>query len=173
MEHIGIIVLLIIIIVLIIFHVFNKQEEKIYFFLNQNDDKSLNLLNNILKNSKSKVILVNYDKDLDLTKLNKIINKCKKIRPIHDLINIENMDDVTNIYNNKKCINQPSDRFYEIVNKVGVFGYPFDFEDNPSELLNSDTQSDNNKIYNANTSMNRLREVIDVPTCGRRRSGCN
>jgi len=172
MKKIRIIVLLLFIILLIIYQIFSKKEEKIYFFLNKDDDKSLNLLNNILKKSKSKIILVNYDKDMDLIKLNKIINKCKKIRPIHDLINIENMNDVTNIYNNKKCINQPSDRFYEIVNKVGVFGYPFDFQDNPSELLNSDTQSDD-KIYNANTTMNRLREVVDVPTCGRRRSGCN
>jgi hypothetical protein len=78
------------------------------------------------------------------------------------------MDDVTNIYNNKKCINQPSDRFYEIVNKVGVYGYPFDFEDNPSELLNNDSD---NKVYVAD--INRLKNNDDVPTCARRRSGCN
>lgn len=173
MKNIEIIILLLVITVLVIYHVFSKKQEKIYFFLNKDDDKSLNLLNNILKNSKSKIILVNYDKDMDLIEINKILNKNKNSRPIYDLINIENMNDVTKIYNNKKCINQPSDRFYEIVNKVGVFGYPFDFEDNPSELLNSDTHSDNKKIYNANTTMNKLREVVDVPTCGRRRSGCN
>jgi hypothetical protein len=168
MKQIAIIILLVILVVIGILNFFNNKQENIYFFLNKGDDKSLELLNNILENSNSKVILVNYDKDIDLIKLNKIINNCNKIRPIHNLINIENMEELEELYKNRKCVNQPGDKFYEIVNKVGVFGYPFNFQNNPSELLNND-----NKIHKANTNSNRIREYVDVPTCGRRRSGCN
>jgi len=168
MKQIAIIILLVILVVVGLLNFLNSKQENVYFFLNKADDKSLDLLNNILKNSNSKVILVNYDKDVNLIKLNEIINNCNKIRPIHDLINIENMQDLEELYKNRKCVNQPGDKFYEIVNKVGVFGYPFDFEDNPSELLNND----GNKIHKAKTDSNRIKEYVDVPTCGRRRSGC-
>ena len=168
-----IILLLIIIIGLIVFNISSKKEDTVYFFLNKNDENSFKLLKNILKKSESKIILVNYDKGMDILRLNKILNQFNKIRPIHQIINIENMQDLENILYNRKCINQPSNKYYELINKVGVFGYPFDFENNESELLNNDSDNDNNKIHKSSTNMNNLRQHVDVPTCGRRRSGCN
>jgi hypothetical protein len=79
------------------------------------------------------------------------------------------MKDLEDIYRNRKCINQPGNLFYQIQNRVGVYGYPFNFIDSASELLNND---DDYKLNKPNTDKNRLREYIDVPTCGRRRSGC-
>jgi len=171
MNQISIVILLLIIILLFLVNMSSDKEDKIYFFLNNNDDKSLELLNNILKNSKSKVILVNYGKDIDLIKINKLINNCNKIRPIHKIMNIEKMEDLQKIYYNKKCINQPEHKFYELKNKVGVFGFPFDYEDNESELLNN--QIDNNNTATIKIDDNILKNYVDVPTCGRRRSGCN
>jgi hypothetical protein len=169
MYKIGTCVLIILIILLIILHLPSDRKDVVYFFLNKDDDKSLKILNKILKKSKSKIILVNYDKNIDLLKLNQIINESNNIRPIHKIINIENMTDLEHIYRNRKCINQPGNLFYEIKNTVGVYGYPFDFQDSPSELLNND---DDYKLNKPNTDVNKLREYVDVPTCGRRRSGC-
>jgi hypothetical protein len=59
-------------------------------------------------------------------------------------------------YRNAKCINQPSNKFYEIYNRLNVFGYPFEFENNYSELLQMPDRKVNNLI-----------DVSKNPTCGR------
>jgi hypothetical protein len=150
--------LLILIIIIVLYFYFFNSKQTVYFFLNKDDERSLEALNNILKNSDYEVIIVNYDKDKkDLIKLNQVINNCNKIRPINKILNVENMTDINEIYfdtcyRNAKCVNQPSNKFYELYNKMNVFGYPFKFQDNSSELLGK-------------LPTNNLIDVNSNPTC--------
>ena len=171
MIQITIVLILLIIVILVIISM-NEYDNNLYFFLNKDDDKSFKKLKKILKKSKYKIILVNYGKDIDLLKLNNLLNNIKHGKPIHKIINIEKMEDVQNIYYNRKCVNHPDTDFYQIKNKVGVFGYPFDFENNSSELLNSDSDNTENTTYSSKSDINILKNYVDTPTCGRRRSGC-
>jgi len=155
----SIIMILILIAIGVYFFVFYNKKQKVYFFLNNDDTNSFGSLNKILKNSDYEVIVVNYDTDnSSLLELNKVINSC---RPVDKILNIEKMTDLTQIYfdtcyRNAKCVNQPSNKFYEIYNTIGVFGYPFKFKDSASELL------DNKK--------NNLIDVRKDKTCSRRYS---
>jgi hypothetical protein len=78
----------------------------------------------ILKNSEYEVIVVNYDTDnKSLLELNKVTSSC---RAVDKVLNIEKMTDLTQIYfdtcyRNAKCVNQPSNKFYELYNKMNVF----------------------------------------------------
>lgn len=132
------VLILIILGISVYFFMFYNSKQKVYFFLNKNDDNSFNELIKILKNPNYDVTVVNYDSDEEsILKLNSVIKSC---RPVDRILNIENMTDLTQIYfdtcyRNAKCVNQPSNKFYEIYNKLGVFGYPFKFENNSSELL--------------------------------------
>ena len=140
----SIIIILILIAISVYFYFFYNNKQKVYYFLNKDDETSFDKLNDILKQSDYEVIVVNYESDeKSLNGLNKIINKC---RPINKVLNIEKMTDLTQIYfdtcyRNAKCVNQPSDKFYELYNTIGVFGYPFKFEDNASELLKNKTNN--------------------------------
>ena len=156
-------VLLIILILFIGFYfLFSSNRPKAYFFLNKDDDKSLEMLNNILRNSDIEIIIINYDGSKDnLVELNKIINTSGKSRTISKILNVEKMSDLNQVifdtcYRNAKCINQPSNKFYEIYNRLNVFGYPFEFENNYSELLQMPDRKVNNLI-----------DVSKNPTCGR------
>jgi hypothetical protein len=134
----SLILILIIIAIFVYFYFFYNNNQKVYYFLNKDDETSFDALNDILKQSDYEVIVVNYDSDIEsLNGLNKVINRC---RPINKILNIEKMTDLTQIYfdtcyRNAKCVNQPSNKFYELYNKMNVFGYPFKFQDNSSELL--------------------------------------
>jgi len=147
--------ILILIAICVYFFMFYNKKQKVYFFLNKDDTNSFKTLNKILKNSEYEVIVVNYDTDdSSLLELNKVTNSC---RAVDKVLNIEKMTDLTQIYfdtcyRNAKCVNQPSNKFYELYNKMNVFGYPFKFQDNSSELLGK--LPTNNLIY-----------VKSKPTC--------
>jgi hypothetical protein len=138
--------ILILIAIGVYFLMFYNKKQKVYFFLNKDDSNSFKALNKILKNSEYEVIVVNYDTDnSSLLELNKVTSSC---RAVDKVLNIEKMTDLTQIYfdtcyRNAKCVNQPSNKFYEIYNTIGVFGYPFKFQDNASELLGNKTKTNN------------------------------
>jgi hypothetical protein len=141
--------ILILIAIGVYFFMFYNKKQKVYFFLNKDDTNSFKTLNKILKNSEYEVIVVNYDTDnSSLLELNKVTSSC---RAVDKVLNIEKMTDLTQIYfdtcyRNAKCVNQPSNKFYEIYNTIGVFGYPFKFQDNASELLGNKKTKTNNLI---------------------------
>jgi hypothetical protein len=141
--------ILILIAIGVYFFMFYNKKQKVYFFLNKDDTNSFETLNKILKNSEYEVIVVNYDTDnSSLLELNKVTSSC---RAVDKVLNIEKMTDLTQIYfdtcyRNAKCVNQPSNKFYEIYNTIGVFGYPFKFQDNASELLGNKKTKTNNLI---------------------------
>jgi hypothetical protein len=141
-----------------------NRKQKVYYFLDDSDDYKD--LEELLNNTKNEVIIVNY-KNIDTLELNKVLASCSNSKKIKKVLNLEKMEDVQELvvgtcYKNYKCANRPKDAFYAINEKLNVYGYPFDFEDGPYEL-------DPFKKYDPNTNMNRLRQLIDVPSCGRKR----
>ena len=69
-------------------------------------------------------------------------------------------------FKNGRCANQPSDKFYAIVNKLNVFGYPFNFENSP------DYPNGNNLLQRwapnkegVNDSQDKLRGLVNNPSC--------
>lgn len=173
----SIIIILILIAIGVYFCEFYNKKQKVYFFLNKDDTNSIESfesLNKILKNSDYEVIVVNYDTDNStLLELNKVTSSC---RPVDKVLNIEKMTDLTQIYfdtcyRNAKCVNQPSNKFYEIYNTIGVFGYPFKFQDNASELLGSKTKTNNLIDVRKDKTCSKSYEVdTDSPPWQRRRS---
>jgi hypothetical protein len=173
----NIIIILILIAIGVYFCMFYNKKQKVYFFLNKDDTNSVESfesLNKILKNSDYEVIVVNYDTDnTSLLELNKVTSYC---RAVDKVLNIEKMTDLTQIYfdtcyRNAKCVNQPSNKFYEIYNTIGVFGYPFKFQDNASELLGNKTKTNNLIDVRKDKTCSRPHSVdVDSPPWQRRRS---
>jgi hypothetical protein len=173
----SIIIILILIAIGVYFCMFYSKKQKVYFFLNKDDTNSVESfesLNKILKNSDYEVIVVNYDTDdSSLLELNKVTSSC---RAVDKVLNIEKMTDLTQIYfdtcyRNAKCVNQPSNKFYEIYNTIGVFGYPFKFQDNASELLGNKTKTNNLIDVRKDKTCSRPYSVeTDSPPWQRRRS---
>ena len=175
----SIIIILILIAIGVYFCMFYIKKQKVYFFLNKDDTNSVESfesLNKILKNSDYEVIVVNYDTDdSSLLELNKVTSSC---RAVDKVLNIEKMTDLTQIYfdtcyRNAKCVNQPSNKFYEIYNTIGVFGYPFKFQDNASELLGNKTKTKTNNLIDVRKDKTCSRPYsveTDSPPWQRRRS---
>lgn len=165
-EHTILLVLIVIVILILIFY---RKRSKVYYFVDKNDKKSLDILKKILKKTTNEVILV-VSKEKD-SEVNQIITELNNIRPIKKVLNRESFRDMTEIafescFRNAKCMNQPNDRFYAIVNKLNVFGYPFDYDN--KIVTPSDAPSDNGM---ATVPQDKLSsKFTDVPKCGRRRS---
>jgi len=160
MDRTQIFVLGILVIMAIIINKIMYAKQTIYFFISE-DDESVNKLKELLSNPNNEIILVNYKQNINLEKLNSLINQCSNRSLIKDILNIEGMEDLQGVlidscYKNAKCVNQPSNKFYEIYNTIGVFGYPFKFKDSASELLDNKT--------------NNLIDVRKDKTCSRRYS---
>lgn len=167
------IILISLIVVSILVTMYYKPSQKVYVFLDENDEKSILLLNNILKNTDSDVVIVTSNKNDDSEKRRSLIKKFNNIRPINKVLNVEKFRDMTEIiydtcFKNARCANQPSDKFYEIVNRLNVFGYPFNFENTPDIPNGNNLLQPWNQINNTdlNESQNKLRQVIDTPSCG-------
>ena len=71
-------------------------------------------------------------------------------------------------YRNAKCVNQPSNKFYQIYNTIGVFGYPFKFKDSSSELLGNKTKTNN--LIDVRKDKTCSQTDTDSPPWQRRRS---
>ena len=137
MEKPEYLIIAILIVLIIIINIFTNKSQKIYFFFNPKDQLSIDLLNNILKNNNnSEIILVTNNSDEEEVK--KSVNNMR----ISKILNVENFSDLNEViydscFKNAKCIFQPWDKFYNIKNRVNVFGYPFKFQnkvDTPSNL---------------------------------------
>lgn len=164
-EHLIVISLLVVSILVTIFY---KESKKVYVFLDENDEKSIILLNNILKNSKSDVVIVTTNNDNE--KKRSLLKGFNNIRPIHKILNVEKFGDMKELiydtcFKNGRCANQPSDKFYAIVNKLNVFGYPFNFENSP------DYPNGNNLLQRwapnkegVNDSQDKLRGLVNNPS---------
>ena len=148
-----------------------KPSQKIYVFLDENDEKSILILNNVLKNTDSDIVIVTSDKNNDSEKRRSLIKNFNNIRPIHKLLNVEKFGDMSEIiydtcFKNARCANQPSDKFYSIVNRLNVFGYPFQFKNSP-DFPNGNNLLQPWRNIDANDSQNKLRKVVDTPSCGK------
>jgi hypothetical protein len=165
-EHTILIILIVIVILILIFY---RKRTKVYYFIDKKDKKSLKKLKKILKKTSNEVILV-IGKDND-NEVKNIIKELNDIRPIKKILNRESFRDMTEIafescFRNAKCMNQPHDRFYAIVNRLNVFGYPFDYDNKITTP--SDAPSDNGMAAVPQDKLSR--KYTDVPKCGRRRS---
>lgn len=143
-------IILALIILTILINIFMPKTEKIYFFFNPKDEKSIELLNNILKNSKNNIILVTNNSNMKDVK--EVVNKLNKTRSIEKILNVENFSDLNEVvynscYKNAKCIFQPWDKFYQINERLNVFGYPFKFESKVKQPSNTDSDSKGNAIF--------------------------
>jgi hypothetical protein len=184
MEKHEYLIVAILIILSIVINIFFNKSQKIYFFLDPKDKKSIELLNNILKNTNNEVILVMSPEKED--KLKDLFQNLVSIRPIKKVLNVENFSDLSEIvyetcFKNAKCIFQPHDKFYSIANKLNVQGYPFQFENNadsPSNLpadinglasVNYGNSDKNIDLLsgNKNAGVGKLREIVQGP------SGCS
>lgn len=187
MEKFEYLILLILIIISIIINVFYNKSQKIYYFFDAKDEKSIELLNNILKNSNNEIILVTSEKDNveNQVSMRDVLQKLSNIRPVSKVLNIEKFSDLSEVvyescFKNAKCIFQPYDRFYAIANKLNVQGYPFKFEskiDSPSNVPsdvngnaavnygNSDKNLD--LLNDKNASVTKIKEFVEGP------GGCN
>ena len=187
MEKFEYLILLILIIISIIINVFYNKSQKIYYFFDAKDEKSIELLNNILKNSNNEIILVTSEKDNveNQVSMRDVLQKLSNIRPVSKVLNIEKFSDLSEVvyescFKNAKCIFQPYDRFYAIANKLNVQGYPFKFEskiDSPSNVPsdvngnaavnygNSDKNLD--LLNDKNASVTKIKKFVEGP------GGCN
>jgi len=167
MDRTQIFVLGILVIMAIIINKIMYAKQTIYFFISE-DDESVNKLKELLSNPNNEIILVNYKQNINLEKLNSLINQCSNRSLIKDILNIEGMEDLQGVlidycYKNAKCVNQPHDKYYAIKEKLNVFGFPFDFQFLPYDLNLMPN------VYKPNTNMNKLANYVDVPSCGKRR----
>jgi len=190
MEKYEYLILIILVILSIILNIFYNKSQKIYFFFDAKDKKSIQLLNNILKNSDNEIIIVTSEKDENEHSMREILQKLSSIRPVSKVLNIEKFSDLSEIvyescFKNAKCIFQPHDKFYAIANKLNVQGYPFAFEtkiDSPSEIpadvngnasVNYGNSDKNIDLLsgNKNASVGKLRELVEGPRgCSNTRS---
>ena len=184
MEKHEYLIVAILIFLSIVINIFFNKSQKIYFFLDPKDKKSIELLNNILKNTNNEVILVMSPEKED--KIKDLFQNLVSIRPIKKVLNVENFSDLSEIvyetcFKNAKCIFQPHDKFYSIANKLNVQGYPFQFvnnTDSPSNLpadinglasVNYGNSDKNIDLLsgNKNAGVGKLREIVQGP------SGCS
>ena len=123
----------------------NEHNEEIYFMYSGSINEK-EMLNKILKKHK-KVSIIKTD--------NNIVLDCTQ-NP-YKIYNIEKFTDVINSNcwtKRPKCILcHPDNMFYTIVNKVNVYGYPFEFENplydpNYNPLMSFDNQYYHNKNLN-------------------------
>ena len=162
MEKPEYLIIVFLIFITILINVFSTKSQKIYFFINPKDQNSINLLNNILKNSKNEIILVSNNSDKKI--LQNVVNKLNQIRPISKVLDIENFSDLKEVvyescFKNAKCIFQPWDKFYSINNRLNVFGYPFNFEKNVKQPSNTASDSKGNAVFDKSTLGDR--NVLD------------
>jgi len=167
-------IILVLIFLTVIITVFMPKTEKIYFFFNPKDKSSVELLNNILKNSKNEIILVTNNSNME--DVVNAVNKLNRIRPIEKILNVENFTDLNEVvynscFKNAKCIFQPWDKFYAINERLNVFGYPFKFENKVKQPSNTDSDSRGNAVFEKGDrnvldydckSNNTLREKLDA-----------
>jgi hypothetical protein len=151
MEKIEYIILIFLAILFVITHIFLNTPQKIYFFFDPTNAKSIKVLKEMLKNSSNEIIIVS----LKNTSIEHILKDLNKIRPVDKIFNIENMTDLNEIvndscYKNAKCIFQPWDKFYSISNRLNVFGYPFNFQNKIDSPSNVASDSRGNAVFKAN-----------------------
>ena len=148
MEKIEYLILVFLTILFVISIIFLNKTQKIYFFFDHTDAKSLHILKSMLQDSSNEIIIVTTIG----TNLDKIIKDLNKIRPVNKVLNIENMTDLNEVvydscFKNAKCIFQPWDKFYSIVNRVNVYGYPFKFQNKVESPSNTASDSRGNAVF--------------------------
>ena len=158
MEKPEYLIIIFLIFITVFINIFSNKSEKIYFFINPKDQNSINLLNNILKNSKNEIILVSNNSNKE--ELQNIVNDFNQIRPISKIIDIEKFSDLNEViyescFKNAKCIFQPWDKFYSINNRLNVFGYPFNFENKVKQPSNTASDSKGNAVFD------KSRNIVD------------
>jgi len=163
MVKVEYLVIAILIFITILFNIFKTKSDKIYFFIDPKNEQSINLLNNILKNTKKEIILVIFNSKVE--GLQNVIDNSNTIRPISKVMNIENFSDLKEVvydscYKNAKCIFQPWDKFYSINERLNVFGYPFDFESNVKQPSNTASDSNGNAVFEKKSTLGD-RNVLD------------
>jgi len=182
MEKYEYLIIIILIILSIVINVFYNKSQKIYFFFDAKDEKSVKLLSNILKNSDNEIIIVTSEKEENEHNMREVLQKLSSVRPVSKVLNIEKLTDLSEVvyeacFKNAKCIFQPHDRFYAIANRLNVQGYPFQFEnkiDSPSNIP-SDVNGNASVNYgnsdknidllsgNKNASVGKLKELVEGP----------
>jgi len=148
MEKNEYLILIFLTILFVISIIFLNKTQKIYFFFDHNDAKSLSILKNLLKDTSNEIVIVTSTEK----SLKHILKDLNKIRPVDKVLNIENMTDLNEVvydscFKNAKCIFQPWDRFYSIVNKLNVYGYPFKFQNNVESPSNTASDSQGNAVF--------------------------
>lgn len=176
MEKIEYLILIFLTILFVISNIYLNKTQKIYFFFDHTDAKSLHILKKMLQDSSNEIIIVTSVE----TSLSKIMKDLNKIRPINKVLNIENMTDLNEVvydscFKNAKCIFQPWDKFYSIVNRLNVYGYPFKFQnkiDSPSNTASDSrgnavfakdvdgTKTSGNIVYGPKNGNEKLRDLI-------------
>jgi ATP-dependent Lon protease len=182
MEKYEYLIIIILIILSIVINVFYNKSQKIYFFFDAKDEKSVKLLSNILKNSDNEIVIVTSEKEENEHNMREVLQKLSSVRPVSKVLNIEKLTDLSEVvyeacFKNAKCIFQPHDRFYAIANRLNVQGYPFQFEnkiDSPSNIP-SDVNGNASVNYgnsdknidllsgNKNASVGKLKELVEGP----------
>lgn len=183
MEKYEYLIIVILIIVSIVLNIFYNKSQKIYFFFDAKDEKSVQLLNNILKNSDNEIVIVTSEKQGNEHNMREVLEKIStNTRPVSKVLNIEKLTDLSEVvyeacFKNAKCIFQPHDRFYAIANRLNVQGYPFKFEnkiDSPSNIP-SDVNGNASVNYgnsdknidllsdNKNAQVGKLKELVEGP----------
>ena len=148
MEKNEYLILIFITILFVISTIFLNKTQKIYFFFDHTDAKSLSILKNMLKDTSNEIVIVTSTEK----SIKHILKDLNKIRPVNKVLNIENMTDLNEVvydscFKNAKCIFQPWDRFYSIVNRLNVYGYPFKFQNKVESPSNTASDSRGNAVF--------------------------
>jgi hypothetical protein len=167
LEYFALILFIIVILYVIYYH---RKPSKIYFFLN-NDENSFIVLNKLLKETDREIVIVTTSENQMTTETQTLLNEYNKIRPIKKVLNIENFFDVGEIafeasFRNAKCMYQPNDFFYPIVNRLNVYGYPFDYEYKVEKPSDSKSDSMGNSLVSNYTTASKFKNLTNVPSCG-------
>jgi len=172
MEKYEYLIIIILVLLSILINIFYRNSQKIYFFFDSKDEKSVELLNNILKNSKNEIIIVTSE---EKGKMKEILQNLNSERSVSKVINIEKLTDLSEIiyetcFKNAKCVFQPHDRFYAIANRLNVQGYPFQFDNNIKTPSNIEGDMDGNEKLDS-SNVKKLKELINNPVgCSNTRS---
>ena len=152
MEKNEYLILIFITILFVISTIFLNKTQKIYFFFDHTDAKSLSILKNMLKDTSNEIVIVTSTEK----SIKHILKDLNKIRPVNKVLNIENMTDLNEVvydscFKNAKCIFQPWDRFYSIVNRLNVYGYPFKFQNKIESPSNTASDAQGNAVFAPDT----------------------
>ena len=121
----------------------NDHSTEIIFLYSGNDEET-NYLKQILSEMKNVTIVPTIDSETVKNKLNTIKNSFKvaKIEKFSETL------DKNTLKKKPKCIMcHPNNMFYQIVNKLNVYGYPFNFEISlPSHSSHPHGEEDNREL---------------------------